>query len=112
MEAEYIESLSDDAFLSLNFKAGDVYLVLSGKSPKPIVVKLDGDPLPSRFWTKDMDSKGEIEVNEARKYDIVDLSGADSKEREERHLLTLVIPKGIQAYAFTFGMEEEGASKD
>ncbi|MBA3723232.1 MAG: hypothetical protein H0W88_12640 [Parachlamydiaceae bacterium] len=40
-------------------------------------------------------------MQDPRKYDIVDLKGDYG-----RHLLTLHIPKGIQAYAFTFGMEE------
>jgi hypothetical protein len=50
-----------------------------------------------------MDAQGEIIVKDPRKYDIVDLKG----EREPRHLLTLHVPKGIQAYAFTFGMAED-----
>jgi hypothetical protein len=77
-------------------------LVLGGKSSMPIKVELDGQPLPSSFWTSDMDANGEITIKDARKYDIVDLKGQDG-----RHLLTLHIPNGIQAYAFTFGTEEE-----
>lgn len=98
---EYILSDSNDSTLDLNFKANRVYLVLSGKSPLPIKVDLDGSPLPSSNWTVDMNETGEIVVKEARKYDIVDMKGQGG-----RHVLTLHIPKGIQAYAFTFGMEE------
>jgi hypothetical protein len=49
-----------------------------------------------------MDAEGGIAVKEARKYDIVDLKGKDGGS----HVLTLHIPKGIQAYAFTFGTEK------
>ncbi len=101
IDAEHITSDSNNAQLSLNFQANRVYLVLGGKSPLPIKVELDGKPLPSSFWTSDMGSKGEITVKDPRKYDVVDLKGKGG-----RHLLTLDVPKGIQAYAFTFGMEE------
>lgn len=47
-----------------------------------------------------MDSKGEIVVKELRKYDIVNLQGENG-----RHLLLLHTSQGIEAYAFTFGME-------
>jgi cytochrome c biogenesis protein CcdA/thiol-disulfide isomerase/thioredoxin len=101
VRAESITSDSDESELSLNFKANRVYLVLGGKSSKPIRVDLDGKPLPLAFRTTDMNSEGEIRVQEPRKYDIVDLKGQNG-----HHLLTLHIPKGIQAYAFTFGMED------
>ena len=102
VEAESINSNSTSSTLSLNFKANRVYLVLSGTSPLPIKVELDGQPLPSSFWTSDMDDRGGIVIKDARKYDIVDLKGQNG-----RHVLTLHIPDGIQAYAFTFGVEEE-----
>lgn len=102
VDAEQITSDSDDAQLSLNFQANRVYLVLGGSSPLPIKVELDGKPLPSSLWTSDMNTEGEILVKDPRKYDIVDLKGEGG-----RHLLTLHVPKGIQAYAFTFGMEED-----
>ncbi len=99
-EAEKIISESDESTLSLNFIATRVYLVLGGSSDKPIKVQLDGQPLPKQFYTKDMNAEGEILVKEPRKYDIVDL-----KMQYGRHTLTLQLPKGIEAYAFTFGDE-------
>lgn len=102
IDAEYMTSDSDDAQLNLNFQSNRVYLVLGGKSPLPISVELDGKPLPPSFWTSDMNAQGKITVKDPRKYDIVDLKGESG-----RHLLTLYLPKGIQAYAFTFGMEED-----
>lgn len=100
--AEQITSSSDDSQLSLNFQANRVYLVLGGKSSLPIKIELDGKPLPSSLWTSDMNAQGEIVIKDPRKYDIVNLKG-----EKGNHLLTLHIPKGIQAYAFTFGMEED-----
>lgn len=101
VEEEYIRSNSGQSTLSLNFEANRVYLVLSGTSSDPITVDLDGKPLPIEFRTAEMDSQGKIFVKDARKYDIVDLKGKGG-----RHTVTLHIPTGIKAYAFTFGMEE------
>jgi cytochrome c biogenesis protein CcdA/thiol-disulfide isomerase/thioredoxin len=101
IDAEQITSDSDEAQISLNFQANRVYLVLGGRSSLPIKVELDGKPLPSSFWTSDMGAQGEITVKDPRKYDIVDLKGEGG-----HHLLILHVPRGIQAYAFTFGMEK------
>lgn len=98
---EYILSDSNQSILSLNFKANRVYLVLGGESTMQIKVDLDGQPLPFSNWTEDMNDKGEIFIRDARKYDIVDMKGKNG-----RHVLTLHIPQGIKAYAFTFGMKE------
>ena len=70
--------------LDLNFEASKVYLVLSGSSKTPVEVILDGKRVKTFI------------VNEDRKYDIVSTSYG-------RHLLSLKIPEGIRAYAFTFG---------
>jgi len=99
VNAESITSEGNPSELYLNFVATRVYLVLGGKSDEPIEVLLDGMELPSKYYTNDMDSKGRIFVKEPRKYDIVNLH-----EDYGRHTLTLRIPKGIKAYAFTFGM--------
>lgn len=101
VEGEYIRSNSNQSTLSLNFEANRVYLVLSGASPDPITVDLDGKTLPIEYRTADMDPQGKISVKEARKYDIIDLKGKGG-----RHTVTLHIPTGLKAYAFTFGMEE------
>lgn len=98
---EYILSQADDATLTLNFMANRVYLVLGGESALPIKVELDGKPIAAANKTADMNQQGEIFVKEPRKYDIVDM-----KEAGGRHEVTLRIPKGIRAYAFTFGMEK------
>lgn len=85
-DAESITSLSDESYLDSNFLAKQVYLVLSGSSDEPIKVLLDGKPY------------GEMQVKGAMKYDVV-------KTEYGRHQLSLKVPKGISAYAFTFGDE-------
>lgn len=84
MEEEAITSEGHQSFLDLNFLASHVYLVLSGKSTTPIEVQLDGK------------SEGQIFVDGDKKYDVVNTTYG-------RHQLSLKIPKGIKAYAFTFG---------
>lgn len=99
--SENITAESKESYLELNFEANHVYLVLDGKSSERLRITLDGKPLPEKYFTHDMNEKGEIFVQEARKYDIVDLRGEDG-----RHQLGLYVPKGVQAFAFTFGQEE------
>lgn len=99
---ESILSGSDQSALSLNFLADRVYLVFGGKSFKPVKVLLDGKSLTSSQLTMDMNAQGEIFIKEPRKYDVINLNGQDPKRR----VLTLIIPEGIEAYAFTFGSNE------
>lgn len=86
VESEKITSEGDQSELDLNFIATKVYLVLSGKSSDPIRIKLDGKP----YGTFMMDGD--------RKYDIVNVHYG-------RHVVSLRIPEGVSAYAFTFGDE-------
>ncbi len=86
VEEEYIAPQGDDCYLTLNFLAKRVYLVLSGSSQKPIQVMLDGK------------SAGEFKMDGDRKYDIVSTT-------YKRHQLVLKLPEGVHAYAFTFGAE-------
>ena len=65
---------------------------------EPVTITLDGKPLEKKYYTQDMNERGEISVHEARKYDLIDLHGPIA-----RHLLSVHIPEGICAYAFTFG---------
>lgn len=86
VEEEKIISESSESYLDLDFLSRKVYLVLGGSSSTPLEVFLDGQP------------KGKIVVDGDRKYDIVDASYG-------WHLLSLKVPKGVSAYAFTFGDE-------
>lgn len=85
-EEERITAESDESYLALNFLATKVYLVLSGSSSEPLKITLDGKLF------------GEIKMDGDRKYDIVSTSYG-------RHQLLIQVPKGISAYAFTFGAE-------
>jgi cytochrome c biogenesis protein CcdA/thiol-disulfide isomerase/thioredoxin len=101
--AESIQSAEDGADLLLNFQATKVHLVLSPPDeadPKQkfvVKVKLDGKEVPSQYWTQDMNSKGEIEMNGAREYTVLDLKNYG------RHILEIILPNGVHAFAFTFG---------
>lgn len=85
-EEEYIEAESNDSYLDCNFLATHVYLVLAGSSTTPLEVMLDGEVYDR------------IVVDGDKKYDIVDTT-------YKRHQLSLKVPKGVKAYAFTFGGE-------
>lgn len=85
------------AVMRLMFQASSVYLVLSGNSNEPVKIFLNGQPYTLK--TDDMQKPGEILVKEARKYDVVKVPYGD-------YLLELRFPEGIQAYAFTFGVNE------
>ncbi|HEY2810831.1 MAG TPA: cytochrome c biogenesis protein DipZ [Rhabdochlamydiaceae bacterium] len=83
-EEEYIASQSDHSYLEFNFLATQVYLVLAGSSSIPLEIYLDG-----AYY-------GDILANGDKKYNIASAS-------YQRHYLSLKVPKGIRAYAFTFG---------
>lgn len=100
IEAEKITSQSDASELDLNFIATRVYLVMDSDASHAVAVFLDGMPLPKKYYTSDMNAQGEILVSEARKYDVINLKGEYG-----RHVLSLQVPKGVSAYAFTFGDE-------
>lgn len=97
VDPEYIQSMSEDSSLELNFLASKVFLVMGGQSDQPVTILLDGKPLPKDYYSKDV-KNGQLFVKEPRMYTLIDL-----KEHYGRHKLTLKVPKGIQAYAFTFG---------
>lgn len=82
--SESITSLEDKATLRLNFAASHVYLVMSGSSKMPI-----------KIW-QDNQFVSQFIVDEAKMYGV--LNGNFG-----RHVLKLELPKGISAYAFTFG---------
>lgn len=100
VEKEKITSKGQTSSLNLDFIANRVYLVMDSPTEKPVQVLLDDQPITSKNFTADMNDKGEILVQEARKYDIIDL-----KEGYGRHKLSLIVPEGVSIYAFTFGDE-------
>jgi cytochrome c biogenesis protein CcdA/thiol-disulfide isomerase/thioredoxin len=86
VQDEHIQSKGVDSDLELNFLSAKVYLVLGGSNQTPLEILLDGKPY------------GTIDVDGDKKYNIVSTSYG-------RHLLSLKVPQGIRAYAFTFGDE-------
>lgn len=83
---EQIVARGNNSYLDLNFLATKVYLVLSGNSKVPLEVYLDGKLVQK------------LTIDGDQKYDIVSAPYG-------RHQLSLKIPNGISAYAFTFGDE-------
>lgn len=100
LEEERVVSKSPESSLSLRFIATRVYLVMDSKKQSQIKVLLDGQPLPPKYYTEDMDEKGNIVVQDARKYDVINLKGDYAP-----HEITLIFPEEVAAYAFTFGDE-------
>lgn len=99
---ESITSQSDDARLDLNFVANRVYLVMASATSALIQVLLDDKPLDKKYYTADMNNSGQILVKDSRMYEIIDFKGDNG-----RHVLTLIVPKDISLYAFTFGSSEK-----
>lgn len=97
---ESLQSEGDGAELKINFLAARVYLVMSSNQKAFVKVLLDGQPLPKEYYTADMDQEGRVIVQEPRKYDLINLH-----MHYGRHTLTLIMPKGVQNFAFTFGDE-------
>lgn len=85
-EDEYIQAEGDDSILDFNFLATHVYLVMAGSSETPLEITLDGK------------AYGRIAIDGDKKYDIAAVDYG-------RHQLSLKVPKGVKAYAFTFGGE-------
>lgn len=98
--SQKITSMGEVSYLDLNFLATRVYLVMDSAKPQLVTVYLDGNPLEKKYYTEDMNEKGQILVKEPRKYDVINL-----RNDYGRHKLTLQAPKGISMYAFTFGDE-------
>lgn len=100
VDKQKITSKSNKSSLDLNFVASQVYLVMDSEIPQLVSVFLDDAPLPSKYYTADMDDKGQILVYKPRKYDVINL-----RDSYGRHKLSLICPEGVSAYAFTFGDE-------
>ena len=86
------------ARLQIRFGARRVFLVLGSRGGRasPVSVLIDGRPLPDRLAGGDA-RRASVVVTRQRLYRLVDLP------RAGRHLLTLKLPPGVSAYAFTFG---------
>ncbi|MGH2879196.1 MAG: cytochrome c biogenesis protein DipZ [Solirubrobacteraceae bacterium] len=86
------------AGVDAEFKAKNVYLVLSsqGEAPRTVQVLLDGRPIEARDAGADVQN-GVVTVRAQRLYSLVSLP-ADAQRR-----LSLRFSPGVSGYAFTFG---------
>jgi cytochrome c biogenesis protein CcdA/thiol-disulfide isomerase/thioredoxin len=86
------------AGVDLEFKAKNVYLVLSspGEQPMNVEVLLDGKPISAADAGADVHNSI-VTVRRQRLYSLVSLSG------DQQHRLSLRFAPGLTAYAFTFG---------
>jgi cytochrome c biogenesis protein CcdA/thiol-disulfide isomerase/thioredoxin len=86
------------AGVDMEFKAKNVYLVLSspGERPLGVQVLLDGHPIPAADAGSDVHD-GVVTVRRQRLYSLVSLP------RDEQHRLTLRFADGVTGYDFTFG---------
>ena len=87
-----------NAGIDVEFKAKDVYLVLSseGELPRSVQVLLDGRPIAPADAGADVRGS-RVTVRNQRLYTLVSLP------RDERRRLSLRFPPGVTGYAFTFG---------
>jgi cytochrome c biogenesis protein CcdA/thiol-disulfide isomerase/thioredoxin len=95
MNNESSQSTSDNAKLTFNFSAKEVYLVMSGPPNARVEVSVDGLVSPGGV---DVNNQGQLTINGARLYKIV---SADKFQVNKR--LTLSFPAGVTVNAFTFG---------
>jgi thiol-disulfide isomerase/thioredoxin len=86
------------ASIEVGFQAANVYLVMTsaGNVARHGLVLLDGRPISAHDAGRDVQN-GTVTVQHERLYSLVSLPGA------QQHALTLNLPPGISAYAFTFG---------
>ncbi len=86
------------AGIDVEFRAKNVYLVLSSPGERPLAVQvlLDGRPIPAQDAGADVRA-GVVTVRRQRLYALVSLP------RDEQHRLSLRFAPGVTGYAFTFG---------
>jgi cytochrome c biogenesis protein CcdA/thiol-disulfide isomerase/thioredoxin len=86
------------AGVDMEFKAKNVYLVLSspGERPLPVQVLLDGHPIPAAEAGSDVHD-GVVTVRRQRLYWLVSLAN------DQQHRLSLRFADGVTGYDFTFG---------
>ncbi len=91
------EAISE-AGVDMEFKAKNVYLVLSspGERPMPVQVLLDGHPIPAAEAGSDVHD-GVVTVRRQRLYSLISLPD------DQQHRLSLRFADGVTGYDFTFG---------
>ena len=97
--SQSITPAQETASISGNVQARDVYLVMTTARGRPRRgrVLIDGRPIPARDRGSDVSSGGYFTVGGQRLYELVRLRG------DATFTITVELPRGIQAYDFTFG---------
>ncbi len=94
MNDESSQALKDNAKLSFNYSAREVYLVMSGPPGALVNVSVNGIQKPGGA---DVNSNSQVVIDGARLYKIVRTDTFMNKT------LTLTLPAGVTVNAFTFG---------
>lgn len=97
IENEYAESQSTDSKIIFLFRAKKVYLVADSDKAATIKVLIDGSPVKTGSAGSDISTDSNVEVKDSRLYNLIDLN------QPEEHVLQISVPKGVRAFAFTFG---------
>lgn len=85
--------------LALNFTAKEVYLVMNGPTDQPVTLTVNGEKVTATHdGGDDVDADGNVHLDGARLYKIVNMSTFTHNARLEINL-----PKGTTINAFTFG---------
>ncbi|MDE3132542.1 MAG: redoxin domain-containing protein [Acidobacteriota bacterium] len=94
-----ITPAAPSATISGAVQARDVYLVMTsnGHQPRRGRVLVNGRPIAAGDRGRDVSSGGYFTVSSERLYDLVKLGG------DATFTITVQLPRGIQAYDFTFG---------
>jgi cytochrome c biogenesis protein CcdA/thiol-disulfide isomerase/thioredoxin len=98
ISSQAASAISPGAAIQARVQAANVYLVMTsaGNVARRVRVLLDGQPISAREAGADV-HQALVTVRGQRLYSLVSLAGA------QQHALTVEVPPGVSAYAFTFG---------
>jgi cytochrome c biogenesis protein CcdA/thiol-disulfide isomerase/thioredoxin len=99
VNAQSITPGANSATVSGDVQARDVYLVMTstGNRPRRGRVLIDGKPIAAADRGSDVSRAGYFTVTKERLYNLVKLHG------DATFTVTVQLPRGVQAYDFTFG---------
>jgi cytochrome c biogenesis protein CcdA/thiol-disulfide isomerase/thioredoxin len=99
VSSQSITPVAASATITGDVQARDVYLVMTstGNNPRRGRVLIDGEPITAAERGSDVSSGGYFTVRRERLYNLVKL------RRDATFTVTAQLPRGVQAYDFTFG---------
>ncbi|OHA34232.1 MAG: hypothetical protein A2928_03130 [Candidatus Taylorbacteria bacterium RIFCSPLOWO2_01_FULL_45_15b] len=92
---EYAESMSADSKIIFKFRAQEVFLVADADTEITAKILLDGKEISSGAGDDVQNSS--VKIKESQLYKLIKF------DETEDHILEIVSPNGLRAYAFTFG---------